>query len=205
MRHDFPFSRFESVLQKLYALLVFRRRLKQFGAGAFVSPYATLEGMEHIAIGDGSMVSRRSLLSVADPSGDLQSTLTIGRNTYVGRGCTLSACGAIRVGDNVTFGDNVYLSAGQHGFSDVGTRVLEQPMVPGDVTVGDGAWLGYGAFVSATTAITIGEGAIVAANSVVTQSVPAFTMVGGVPARPIRRFDRASGEWLRVRDGEDAE
>ena len=199
MRHDFPFSRFEGALQKLYALLVFRRRFRKFGARAFVSPYATLEGMEHIAIGDDCMVGRRTLLMVVpDPRGERQSTLTLGRKTYIGRGCVISACGTIRIGDNVTFGDNAYLSAGQHGFSDVGTRVLEQPMLPGDVVIGNGAWIGYGTFISATRDISIGEGSIVSANSVVTKSVPAFTMVGGVPARAIRQFDHVAREWVRI-------
>ncbi len=196
MRHDFPFSRFEGLLGRLYRPLL-RRRLAALGKGATVSPYATFEGMAAIAIEARSHVSRRCLLVVIpDPTLQISSSLHIGPHSYIGRGCTLSACGSIRIGKDVTFGDNAYVSAGQHGFDEPGTRVLEQPMSTGTVEIGDGAWIGYGAFVSTTSRLQIGEGAIVAANAVVTKDVAPFTMVGGIPARVLKRFDPVSRLWI---------
>lgn len=75
-------------------------------------------------------------------------------------------------------------------------------MSSGQVTVGDGAWIGYGAFISTVSQLTIGEGAIVAANAVVTSDVAPYTMVGGVPARVLRRFDPEKREWLRIADSD---
>lgn len=197
MRHDFPFSRLEGLLGRIYRPLL-RRRLAALGDGATISPYATLDGLAAIAIGPRSHVSRRSLLVVVpDPLGPEPSRLAIGENSYIGRGCVLSACGHLSIGDNVTFGDNVYCSAGQHGFYQLGVRVIEQPMAPGHVEIGDGAWIGFGAFISSTAHLHIGAGAIVTANSVVTRDVPALTMVGGAPARVLKRFDQTDKRWVR--------
>ena len=55
----------------------------------------------------------------------------------------------------------------------------------GDIVIGNDVWIGYEAVVLA--GVTIGDGAIVAARAVVTKDVPPYTIVGGVPARPIRR------------------
>ncbi len=55
----------------------------------------------------------------------------------------------------------------------------------GDIVVGNDVWIGYEAVILA--GVTIGDGAIVAARAVVTQDVPPYTIVGGVPARPIRK------------------
>lgn len=58
----------------------------------------------------------------------------------------------------------------------------------GDIRIGNDVWIGYEAVVM--SGVTIGDGAIVAARAVVTKDVPPYTIVGGVPARPIRkRFD----------------
>ena len=58
----------------------------------------------------------------------------------------------------------------------------------GDIVIGNGVWIGYEAVIMA--GVHIGNGAIIAARAVVTKDVPAYTIVGGVPARPIRkRFD----------------
>ncbi|GAA4936544.1 CatB-related O-acetyltransferase [Actinoplanes utahensis] len=55
----------------------------------------------------------------------------------------------------------------------------------GDTVLGNDVWLGYG--VTVMPGVRIGHGAIVAAGSVVTSDVPDYTIVGGNPARPIRK------------------
>ncbi len=58
----------------------------------------------------------------------------------------------------------------------------------GDIVIGNDVWIGYEAVILA--GVTIGDGAVIAARGVVTKDVPPYTIVGGVPAAPIRRkFD----------------
>lgn len=58
----------------------------------------------------------------------------------------------------------------------------------GDIVIGNDVWIGYEAIVMA--GVTIGDGAIIGTRAVVTKDVPPYTIVGGVPAKPIRkRFD----------------
>ena len=55
----------------------------------------------------------------------------------------------------------------------------------GDIVVGNDVWIGYEAVILA--GVTVGDGAVIAARAVVTKDVPPYTIVGGVPAKPIRR------------------
>ena len=58
----------------------------------------------------------------------------------------------------------------------------------GDIVIGNDVWIGYEAVILA--GVTIGDGSIIGARAVVTKDVPPYTIVGGVPAKPIRkRFD----------------
>ena len=67
----------------------------------------------------------------------------------------------------------------------------------GDIVVGSDVWIGYEAVILA--GVTIGDGAIIGSRAVVTKDVPPYTIVGGVPARPIRkRFDDATIERLEA-------
>lgn len=55
----------------------------------------------------------------------------------------------------------------------------------GDIVIGNDVWIGYEAVVLA--AVTIGDGAIIGTRAVVTKNVPPYTIVGGVPAKPIKK------------------
>ncbi|WP_027141665.1 DapH/DapD/GlmU-related protein [Mesorhizobium sp. WSM3626] len=52
------------------------------------------------------------------------------------------------------------------------------------VTIGNDVWIGHGAVI--LPGIAIGNGAVIGANAVVTRDVPSYTIVAGVPAKPIR-------------------
>ncbi len=55
----------------------------------------------------------------------------------------------------------------------------------GDIVIGNDVWIGYEAIVLA--GVTVGDGAVIGARAVVTKDVPPYTIVGGVPAKPIKR------------------
>ena len=55
----------------------------------------------------------------------------------------------------------------------------------GDIVLGNDVWTGFESVIM--SGVTIGDGAIIGARAVVTKDVPPYTIVGGVPARPIRK------------------
>ncbi|HOO79114.1 MAG TPA: CatB-related O-acetyltransferase [Lachnospiraceae bacterium] len=69
------------------------------------------------------------------------------------------------------------------------TKVAEAWDNKGDIVVGNDVWFGYESVVM--SGVTIGDGAIIATRAVVTKDVEPYTIVGGMPARPIRkRYDK---------------
>ncbi len=55
----------------------------------------------------------------------------------------------------------------------------------GDIVIGSDVWIGYEAVI--LSGVHIGDGAVIAARAVVTRDVPAYTIIGGVPAKEIRK------------------
>ena len=55
----------------------------------------------------------------------------------------------------------------------------------GDIVVGNDVWIGYEAVILA--GVRIGDGAVIGTRAVVTKDVPPYTIVGGVPAKPIKK------------------
>lgn len=66
-------------------------------------------------------------------------------------------------------------------------NAMEGKLYPnkGDIVIGNDVWIGYNAIIMA--GVTIGDGAIVATNSTVTKAIKPYTIVGGNPAKEIRK------------------
>ncbi|MEI3361505.1 MAG: CatB-related O-acetyltransferase [Oscillospiraceae bacterium] len=65
----------------------------------------------------------------------------------------------------------------------------------GDIVIGNDVWIGYEAVI--LSGVHIGDGAIIGARAVVTRDVEPYTIMGGVPARPIRkRYDEETIQRL---------
>lgn len=66
----------------------------------------------------------------------------------------------------------------------------------GDIVIGNDVWIGYEATI--LSGVHIGDGAIIGAKAVVTKDVPAYSIVGGIPAREIKkRFDPGTIQKLQ--------
>ena len=66
----------------------------------------------------------------------------------------------------------------------------------GDIVIGNDVWIGYEAVI--LSGVTIGDGAVIGCRAVVTKDIPPYTIVGGVPAKPIRkRFDEETIKELQ--------
>lgn len=109
--------------------------------------------------------------------------LRIGENTTIGHGAVLDARGGLTIGNNVNFSSGVWVWTMQHDPQDPSFGLKTAP-----VTIKDYAWLSSRSTV--LPGVTVGEGAVVAAGAVVTKDVADYTIVGGIPAKPIGQRPR---------------
>jgi acetyltransferase-like isoleucine patch superfamily enzyme len=114
-------------------------------------------------------------------------SVSIGSNTWISRDCCIVSRNNITVGRNVLIGEFVSLRDTTHASADVTRSIKGQGDIIGSIEIQDDVWIGRGVIIlGREEGVVIGRGAIVGANSVVAKSVPAMTIVGGVPAHPIR-------------------
>lgn len=89
----------------------------------------------------------------------------------------------------VVVGPGLTIIAGDHNFSEVGVFICDQhhkrPENDQDVIIESDVWIG--ANVTILKGVTIGRGSVVAAGAVVTRSCPPYSIIGGVPAKVIKR------------------
>ena len=136
---------------------------------SLVSPKATIYTRGRTAkiqLGKKCAIRQNTELSATN------GTITLADNVFINRNCMLVAHEKISLGKGTTVGPGTYIydhdHDGQGGY------------VTAPVSIGENVWIGAGCIV--LKGVTIGNNAVIAAGAVVTKDVPAYTVVGGVPA-----------------------
>lgn len=121
--------------------------------------------------------------------------LRIGDGCNIGPGIWFSCVGRIELGENILTGHGVLIADSHHEYEDPDTAILLQPMAPpAGVRIGSGCIIGPHAAILA--GVSVGDNSFIAANAVVTRSVGPNSVLVGNPARVLRHYDRARGEWV---------
>jgi acetyltransferase-like isoleucine patch superfamily enzyme len=164
------------------------------GRGAYIDYGVYLHACPNgIQIGKNSMVMHGSVLHVYNFRSMPHSGIWIGDSSLIGEYNVIRGQGGVRIGNRVYTSPMVQILAVNHVFSDPDRPFVDQGITAKGITIEDDVWIGGGAIV--TDGVRIGRGSVIAAGSVVTRDVPSQTLMGGVPAREIRKIaDMPRGE-----------
>jgi acetyltransferase-like isoleucine patch superfamily enzyme len=157
-----------------------------FGAGCEVGPFTKLETNAEWHIAPGSIIEDCCSVFAREPGP--AGVLVVEQGTCISYHSIIDLSGDVTLGRNVAIGPHTIIYTHDHEHEHDNPVPWHGRAVRKRVRVCDGAWVG--ARVTILPGVTIGDRAIIAAGAVVTRDVPAGAIVGGIPARPLKR-DRA--------------
>jgi acetyltransferase-like isoleucine patch superfamily enzyme len=156
------------------------RKAKKVGAWPGVGGHPVVEAVD-LEIGDRIKIwstHRRTLISG-------WGRIRIGDRVFINSGSMVFSVEEITIGNDVALSSEVYVTdTNSHG-------VEGRDPVVAPVHIGDGCWVGTRAII--LPGVTIGRRVLVAAGAVVARDVPDDSLVGGNPARVIRKLDYPPG------------
>jgi len=171
-----------------------------FGEASAIAPPASVRCPHRIEVGARVLILPGAWLSVVEEHRGrrYEPRLRIGDRVTLGRHAVVACIGSVEIEDDVLTADRVFIGDTYHDYRDPHVPVARQPLVdPSPVRICRGAFLGVGAVV--LPGVTVGENGYVGAGAVVAEDVPARSVVVGNPARVVRRWDDAAGEWVMTR------
>ena len=112
---------------------------------------------------------------------DFGKNIHLGDNVFINAGCKFQDQGGIYIGDDVLIGHNVVMATLNHDENPKNRANL----IANPIRIGNKVWIGSNATI--LPGVTVGNGAIIAAGAVVTKDVEENSIVGGVPAKFIRK------------------
>jgi carbonic anhydrase/acetyltransferase-like protein (isoleucine patch superfamily) len=144
-----------------------------FGIDCFVSPQAVLFP-ESLRMGDRSFIAGGAIVR------NIQ--LIMGTDCSINSYAVLS--GKVTLGDGVRIASHASIYGFNHGHASIEEPIFCQPATSTGIHIGDDVWIGAHAVI--LDGVQVGSHSIIAAGAIVTKDVPAYSIVGGNPAKIIR-------------------
>lgn len=159
----------------------FSKRFKRLGAKSHLGMGLLVYEPKNISLGENFSIRQNSIL------GAINGELIVGDHVSIAENVTVNASekGKIALGNYVLIAPNTVLRASDHVTTRTDQTIREQGHTGGEIIVEDDVWIGANCVVVAGA--HIGKGAVIAAGAVVTKDVEPYTIVGGVPAKFLKR------------------
>lgn len=137
--------------------------------------------INNLILNDGVRVAKRC--SLFGSEGNL---LEIGKNSYVGMNTVINGFSArVVIGENVSIAQSVNIMADSGPNASLEMQAFF-PMKKGPINIGNHCWIGANSIIMPN--VDLGDFCVIAANSFVTCSFESYSVIGGNPARLIRKL-----------------
>lgn len=150
----------------------------QIGYNTIIKQGVKFSNSNNIVIGSECIIGNNTILFSEINEG----TLLIGNNVQVNSNVHLDYSGGLRIGCNTLISEGVMVFTHSHGYNP------RSKPIPKPTSIGEGVWIGAKAILM--DGLNVGDGAIIASGSVVTKDVSAHSIVGGNPAKLIKKIKK---------------
>lgn len=134
-----------------------------------------------ISLDDGVSLMHRVYLDTELPEGYIK----IGKEVYIGTGCTLHGHQGLEIMDNSLLAQNITITPYSHKFDDCNDKIINQGGHMRKITIGRDCYIGMSSCVLFSA--DIHEGSVIGSGSVVVHTIPPYSVAVGVPAKVIRK------------------
>jgi acetyltransferase-like isoleucine patch superfamily enzyme len=169
---------------------------------ARLHPLSDLRGRRHIIVGELTRIGAHCRMDAKAEHGSIRigrrcqigpsamlltygGSIEIGDDCSVNPFCVLYGHGGLRIGQGVRIASGTVIIPANHNFDDLNVPICQQGFSAKGICIEDDVWIG--ANVTVLDGVCIGTGSVVAAGAVVTKDVEPFSVVGGVPAKLIKK------------------
>lgn len=161
--------------------IVYKPLFKKCGKNLRIDSGVTILGFENISLGDNISFMKNSYIYAHDGGAlIIRNNFTINSNSQLG-----ASFGKIIIGNDCAIGPNCVLRAANHKFDNPNIPFRRQGHMYGEIIIEDDVWIASNCVITPNT--IIGKSSVIAAGSVVTKNVEPYSVMGGVPAKLIKK------------------
>lgn len=137
-----------------------------------------------VILGNNVTIRDNTIIECSGVIRKLGEQLIIEDNVGISQYCFIAVRGNILIGNNTIIGPHVSIFSENHNYENIEIPIVQQGETRADVVIGKDVWIGTKSTI--LSGVTIGDHAIIAAGSIVNKNVPAYAIVGGIPAKVLK-------------------
>jgi acetyltransferase-like isoleucine patch superfamily enzyme len=159
-----------------------------FGKNVTIDHNTTIDGFasQKLFFGDNVKIGDHSLITCTSHLSKYGKGLKIGSNSAVGRFTEFGASGGIEIGNDVIMGAYISLHSENHNYENPNKLIREQGVNSVGIKIGNNVWVG--AKVTFLDGCIVGNNSVVAAGAVVNGIYPDNSIIGGIPAKILKKI-----------------
>ncbi len=178
----------------LLRTLIYKPFLGKLGTLSYVAKPLYLSNLKRIFIGSKVRIFPLARMEVIGNN----ASITFEDDVSIGQYFHIISKGELLIGKGTTISANVLITNVDHEYQEIGKHILEQPLIVKETKIGENCFIGYGAVIQAGT--ILGKQCIVGANAVVRGSFKDYSVIVGVPAKVVKRYDIKKAVWRKTDD-----
>ncbi|CAM4016940.1 acyltransferase [Arcobacter cloacae] len=198
---NLPLSRklqvLSSIYYKLKSQIFYKLMFKSMGVKSVIKKPLFLTP-EYISIGNGCYIWNdariEAITSYANENFNPHIILEDG--VTIQQRCHITAADTLIIGKDTAILFDVMITNIDHEYENVTMPVGNQPLMVKKTQIGENCFIGSGAKIQAGT--ILGRHCIVGTNAVIRGTFPDYSVIVGVPARIVKRYDEKSGVWRKT-------
>lgn len=178
-----------------YQKVVYSFLYNEYGINSVIIKPIRVIGKKYISIGKNVNILNGARMEAIDKWKNKNYTpkIKIGDNVSIGQNFHIISASDLEIGDNVTISGNVFITNIDHVYEDINENVLNQDIEVKNTQIAEGCFIGYGASIQAGT--ILGKHCVVGTNAVVRGKFDDYTVIVGVPARVVKKYNKTSNKW----------
>lgn len=165
-----------------------------------IKPQMSINKLKYLKLGQDIQIGRNSrFLFVEEYCGEVyKPEVKVGNHVSIGNRFSALSAAPIVIEDHCLIASDVLITSENHGTNpELSDSYAKTPLTAASVWIGQGCWLGEK--VSIMPGVSLGARCIVASNAVVTKSFPAGSMIGGVPAKLLKKYNYNTHSWEKCK------
>ena len=167
---------------------LFNKKNIEFGFGVNIGDYVKIYalGRKKIKFGNNVNIGNFSQLIISVSFDNIGEFIDIGSNVAIAEFAYIGGAGGVKIGNDTIIGQYFSVHPENHHFKDTSILIRMQGTYRNGIEIGCNCWIG--SKVTILDGVKIGNNCVIAAGSVVNSSFPSGSLIGGVPARLIKKI-----------------